>query len=424
MDKEVSTLLPEKPVRAKKPRRSFVSVFFLTFAVVLAYVIGVERGRSGSSGVSGMLPSSPLFSADDSNRPDMNTFWKTWDLLHERFVDREALDETKLFYGAIDGMLSATDDPYTTFFDPEENKSFEEDLSGSFEGIGAEIGMKNKILTVVAPLEDAPAERAGLRAGDTIIKINDESTESMNVDVAVKKMRGKKGTEVKLSIFREGEKETRDIVIRRDTIIVKSVKFDWKENDVALLKINQFGDETVTEVKGVVESFQSRVPKGLIIDLRNNPGGRLDATVDIGSFFLSKGETVTIEEDGKGNRETLRTYEVKNGAFLRSVPTVVLINEGSASASEILAAALRENRGDVTLVGKKSFGKGSVQELVGVTRETSLKVTVARWLTPSGKQINKEGIVPDVEVELTDEDYESDRDPQLDRAIEILREKL
>jgi carboxyl-terminal processing protease len=411
----------------QKKRHSFITLFAITFLVVIAYFAGVERGKTEGDAARGFsLPSSTLFSSSEKNaeHPDMSIFWKTWDLLHERFVDREKLDGTALFYGAIKGMLAATDDPYTTFFDPEENTLFDEELAGSFEGIGAEVGMKDKMLTIIAPLEDMPAERAGLRSGDKVVKINDESTEGMNVDVAVKKMRGKKGTEVKLTIFRQGEQETRDFIVVRDTITVKSVKLDWKDGEILILKINQFGDETANEVKRAVDTLRARPPRGVVIDLRNNSGGRLDATVDIGSFFLSKGKTVAIEEDGKGNRELLRTYDVKNGELLRTVPIVVLINEGSASAAEILAAALRENRDDVTLLGKKSFGKGSVQELVKVTKDTSLKVTVARWLTPNGHQINKEGIAPDIEVDRTDEDYDADRDPQLDRALEVMREKV
>ncbi len=408
-----------------KKRNGFVSVFFLTFLAVTAYMIGAHQGRmealSGEN-PSLVLPKTSLFSSTkNAERPDMGVFWKTWDLLHERFVDRENLDKTTLLNGAIDGMLAATDDPYTTFFDPEENTAFQEDISGSFDGIGAEIGMKNKVLTVVAPLDDSPAQKSGLRSGDKILKINDESTAEMSIDGAVKKMRGPKGTEVKLTIFREGDRETRDITIRRDTISVKTVKLEWKDGDIAILKISQFGEETVSEFIDAQKSIRSRSVRGIVLDLRDDPGGLLDSAVSVGSFLIPKGKTVVIEEDGEKRREPLLT---RGGDVLSGIPTVVLINEGSASASEILAAALRENRDNVTIVGKKSFGKGSVQELVPVTKDTSLKVTVARWLTPGGKQINKEGIAPDIEVDRTDEDYDADRDPQLDRALEVIREKL
>lgn len=409
----------------RKKKHPFALVFLMAFLVVTAYFLGVERGKmeSVSGGNSGLaLPASSIFSSTTSaDRPDLGVFWKTWDLLHDRFVDREKLDSTALLYGAVKGMLAATDDPYTTFFDPEENKLFSEDLAGSFDGIGAEIGIKDKVLTIVAPLDDSPAQKSGLRSNDKVLKINDESTADMSVDIAMKKMRGPKGTDVKLTIFREGEKETRDITIRRDTIIIKNIKLDWKDNGIAILKLDQFGDDAAREFKDAAKVIRSRQVRGLIFDLRNNPGGRLDAAVDIGNLIIPKGKPIVTEEYSKENQETLST---QGGDVLSGIPTIVLINEGSASASEILAAALRENRDNVTLIGKKSFGKGSVQELVSITKDTSLKVTVARWLTPSGEQINKVGISPDIEVDRTSEDYDANRDPQMDKALEIVREKM
>ena len=423
---EKATLAEGKPLEVKdrKKKRPFASIFFVAFLIAIAYVIGVERGKTESTSPGGSafsLPASSLFSSSrTSDRPDMGVFWKTWDLLHERFVDREKLDTTTLLYGAIKGMLAATDDPYTTFFDPEENKSFQEDIAGSFEGIGAEIGMKNKVLTIVAPLDDSPAQKAGIRSGDMIVKINDENTAEMTVDEAVKKMRGPKGTDVKLTIFRDGEKETRDITVHRGVITVKSVKLEWKENDIALVKINQFGEDTVDEFTAVVKQLRSRPTRGIVLDLRDDPGGLLDAAVDIGSLMIPKGKPVVLEEDSKKNRETLPTH---GGDVLSGIPTAVLINEGSASAAEILSAALRENRDNVTLIGKKSFGKGSVQELVPVSKDTSFKVTVARWLTPNGEQINKAGIKPDIDIDRTNEDFAANRDPQMDKALEVVNEK-
>lgn len=423
---EKATLAEGKPLEVKdrKKKRPFASIFFVAFLIAIAYVIGVERGKTESTSPGGSafsLPASSLFSSSrTSDRPDMGVFWKTWDLLHERFVDREKLDTTTLLYGAIKGMLAATDDPYTTFFDPEENKSFQEDIAGSFEGIGAEIGMKNKVLTIVAPLDDSPAQKAGIRSGDMIVKINDENTAEMTVDEAVKKMRGPKGTDVKLTIFRDGEKETRDITVHRGVITVKSVKLEWKENDIALVKINQFGEDTVDEFTAVVKQLRSRPTRGIVLDLRDDPGGLLDAAVDIGSLMIPKGKPVVLEEDSEKNRETLPTH---GGDVLSGIPTAVLINEGSASAAEILSAALRENRDNVTLIGKKSFGKGSVQELVPVSKDTSFKVTVARWLTPNGEQINKAGIKPDIDIDRTNEDFAANRDPQMDKALEVVNEK-
>ena len=419
----------------------FLSFFFVLFLVASAYTIGVESGKqsNASSDVSGdglSLPVSSLFSpSSGAAHPNLDTFWKAWDIVHERFVDSDSLDSTALVYGAINGMLSATDDPYTVFFNPEENKAFEEDIAGSFEGIGAEIGVKNHILTVVAPLDESPAARAGLRAGDAIIKIDGEVTSDMSIDQAVKKMRGAKGTNVTLTIFHSGDDDTRDVVVTRDTISVKSVKVEWKESDtVAVMKVSQFGETTVDEFGAAAKAVMDKHPKGIAIDLRSNPGGLLDASVRIASLFLPKNTTAVIEEDRNKKQDPMKTLgsvrvdisgksESLSANMFGGIPTVVLIDSGSASASEILAGALRDNRDDIVLVGEKSFGKGSVQELVPVTKDTSLKVTVAHWLTPSGRQINKEGIAPDVEVERTSEDYNANRDPQLDRALSILREK-
>ncbi len=410
--------------RREKKRRPFVSAFFTVFLIVVAYAIGVERGKGTVSGGSSAfaLPTSSVFSSTNTAaHPDMSLFWKTWDILHDRFVDREKLDTTTLLYDSIKGMLSATGDPYTTFFDPQENKSFQEDISGSFEGIGAEIDMKDKILTIVAPLDDSPAQKAGLRSGDKILKIDDESTGEMTIDNAVKKMRGAKGTDVKLTIFRDGEKETRDVTVRRDTINVKSVKLSWKDDGIAILKVSQFGEGTEDEFASAVKEIRVKRARGIALDLRDNPGGLLDAAVNMGSLMIPEGKTVVFEEDSKKNRDSLST---RGGDVLSGIPTVVLINEGSASAAEILAAALRENRDNVTLVGKKSFGKGSVQELVPVAKDSSLKVTVARWLTPKGEQINKAGIAPDIDIDRTNDDYVANRDPQMDKALEVVRGKI
>ncbi len=418
----VDSLEDKRDKRSEAKRKPFVSAFFVLILVVAAYLVGVDRGRSETADPRGgfLLPSASLLSGSSGYHPDLGIFWKAWDTLHERFVDQKNLDSTKLVYGAIKGMLAATGDPYTTFFDPEENKAFSEDIAGSFEGIGAEIGMKDKVLTIVAPLDDTPAARAGLRSGDKVFKINGESTSEMTIDEAKNKMRGKKGTEVKLTIFRDGEQEARDISIVRDTINVKSVKLSWKENDtVALLKVNQFGEDTVKEFQVAVDQVKVRHPSGILLDLRDNPGGLLNAAVDMASLMVPKGRVVVYEEDREGKRESILTA---GGDVLSGIPTVVLINEGSASAAEILSAAIRDNRDNVTLIGQKSFGKGSVQELVSISRDTSLKVTIARWLTPSGKQINKEGIQPDVEVKLSGDDFSAGRDPQMDKAIEVVRQ--
>lgn len=407
-------------------RRAFV-FFLVVFLVSVAFWSGFERGKeavaTGENEERILSPEDAIFTNKISpdKTVDFSLFWKVWGILKDKYVDKSKLDARDLFYGAIDGMLAATGDPYTTFFDPKENKEFKEDISGTFEGIGAEMGVKDKVLTIIAPLEGMPAEKAGLRAGDKVLKINDETTANLSLEEAVSKIRGPKGTEVKLNIFHAGDEETRDIIVKRDMILVKSVRFEMKENDIAYIRVSRFGEDTESEFKAAVKQTLDGKAKGLIIDMRNNPGGFLETSVELGSSMLPSGKVVVMEEDGEGKRKEIRS---RGGDVLSGIPTVVLINEGSASASEILAGALRDNRDNVTLIGKKSFGKGSVQELISVSKETSVKITVARWLTPNGNQINNVGIDPDIEIALTSKDVEDGRDPQLEKALEVLRVKI
>ncbi len=398
--------------------------FFVFILLILSFWFGLEKGKHDSRSFSMEkipLEESILINKEGGkdNAVDFSLFWNVWELLKEKYVDVKDLKTQDLIYGAIDGMLSATKDPYTVFLTPEENKQFNEEIEGMFEGIGAELGVRDGVLAVIAPLENSPSEKAGLRAGDKIIKIDGEDAVEMTIDEAVKKIRGSKGSEVKLTIFRSGETgETKEISITRDTITVDSVKFEVKENNIFYISVSLFGDSTIREFHSAIKNMPSQT-QGLIIDLRNNPGGFLDAAVEMSSRALPKGKTVVIEENSQGKRKEIFST---GGDALSKIRTVILINEGSASASEIMAGALRENRDNVTLVGKKSYGKGSVQELISLSENSAVKITVAKWLTPNGNQINEQGISPDVEVELTDEDWNNDRDPQLDRAIEILKQ--
>lgn len=397
-------------------KKAFLTLSFVLLLTV-SYYTGYENGRDMSSATSETILSpedAVIVNKKGNDTIDFSLFWKVWELLKDKYVDRAGLDANKLFYGAIDGMLAASGDPYTTFFSPEENKEFNEDISGIFEGIGAEMGMKDEIITIIAPLEGMPAERAGLLPGDKIVKIDDVASSSYSLDEAVKHIRGPKGTSVKLTIFREGDEETRDIVVERGVISVKSVRSEVKEGNIAYIRVSRFGEDTDALFTDALKKAVSDQSASIIIDLRSNPGGFLDSAVEMASLMLPSGNIVVMEEDGAGKRKELKA---RGGDIASSIPTVVLINEGSASASEILAGALSENRDNVTLIGKKSFGKGSVQELIPVSKDTSVKITVARWLTPEGHQISKAGISPDIEVGMTAEDRENKRDPQLDRAL-------
>lgn len=406
----------------RKFLRNFISGTFLVLAI---FGIGFFEGRRISDSDSS-LGQAPIDNTVITNKEtpgdikaDFSLFWRAWNILEQKYVDHESLDVNKMIYGAINGMFYSTGDPYTVFLDPEENRRFNEEIDGNFEGIGAELGVKDGILTVVAPLEGTPAEKAGLRSGDKIIQIDGEPAADMTVDEAVNRIRGQKGTTVTLTIYREGNEEAFDVEVKRDIISVKSVKFEMKEGQIAYIKISRFGNETVREFLEVVLRQEVLRAKGVVLDLRNNPGGYLEGAVDIASKMIPKGKVVLIEEDAKKNQKKMYA---DGGDVLSGIKTVVLINEGSASASEILAGALKDNRDNVTLVGMKSFGKGSVQEMIDMPKNTAVKITVARWLTPLGIQITKKGIEPQVEVPISEEDYKSDRDPQLDKALEILKQ--
>jgi len=411
--------------RNKKLFKKYLLFFVVIFALAGSFWLGFNRGKKAQA-----TPDDKNFpltetllenkSSGGENSVDFSLFWRAWDLLKEKYVNKSSLDAQQLVYGAIKGMVRATGDPYTTFFDPKETKSFSEDLGGSFEGIGAELGMKNDVLTVIAPLEDSPAQKAGLRSGDRIFKIDGKITTDMTIDEAVDLIRGKKGTEIKLTILREGEQEAREISITRGTIEIKSLKLEFKDSGIAYVKLIKFGEETAQEFDLAMNKITAEGSRGIILDLRNNPGGFLDKSVDIASRLIPKGAVVVMEEDSAGKRESLYT---NGGDRLSSLPIVVLINEGSASASEILAGALRDDR-QVTLIGRKSFGKGSVQELVNLPGNSSMKVTVAKWLTPNGDYIMEKGINPDIDVNLSLDDFNNDRDPQLDKALEVIKEKI
>lgn len=349
---------------------------------------------------------------------DFGLFWKTWDELHKKYVEPTKLKDGNLLYGAVEGMVKGAGDPYTIFFPPEEAKSFTQEVQGSFGGIGAEIGKKNGFISVVAPLEDSPAQRAGILSGDKILKINGETADDLSVEKAVTKIRGEVGTKVTLTILRGNDgAKAKDITITRAIIKIPIIKLEYKDNNkIAHLSFYSFTATAPFEFQQAVSKILTSGAKGVILDLRNNPGGYLEVAVDTAGWFFNPGDLVAVEDYGNGKTTEFRTSGLGG---LKNYPTVVLVNQGSASASEILAGALRDNK-NVKLVGTKTFGKGSVQELVNFEGGSSLKVTVARWLTPKGTSISEKGLEPDYKVEMTEEDINAKKDPQLDKAIEIL----
>ncbi|MSU54458.1 MAG: S41 family peptidase, partial [Candidatus Staskawiczbacteria bacterium] len=349
---------------------------------------------------------------------NFSLFWSAYETLHQAYIDKEGIDEQKLIYGAIEGMAKSLGDPYTSFFDPKQAKVFEQDLAGSFGGIGIEVASRKGQLIIVAPLKGTPGEKAGLKPGDSIVKIDGKITNDLSTDEAVSLIRGKKGTTVTLTIFREGWQTTKDFSIVRATIKIDSINWELKNGDVAIIYIHQF-DQTLSAdfKKAAFEILQSPAKK-IIVDVRGNPGGYLQTAQDIAGWFLPNGHVVTIEDFGKDKARL--EYRAEGNASFLNFPVVVLIDKGSASASEILAGALRDDRG-IKLIGEKSFGKGSVQEIRELAgSESFLKITIARWLTPKGSSISEVGLTPDVVVAGTLE-TKPDSDPQLDKALEIIK---
>lgn len=346
---------------------------------------------------------------------DFKLFWEVWDRLEENYVDQDKISEKEMFYGALQGLVASLGDPYTIFMDPKVSKEFDDDLSGVFEGIGAEIGMKDDILTVIAPLPETPAEKAGIKAGDKIYAINGESTAGFSVSEAVDKIRGPHDTEVILTIVHDGFNKPEDIKIIRDVIVVKSIKTELRKDGIYVITVTSFNDDTKELFdKAVLEAFQSN-PKGIVVDFRNNPGGYLDTAIEMASEWIEDGAIVYEKYTDNNKIE----HSSRGRAMLKDIKTVALVNQGSASASEIVAGALQDY-GKATLIGRQTFGKGSVQSLISLEDGSSLKVTIAKWLTPKGRSINDEGIAPDYEVDLTEENYQADVDPQMEAAVSFI----
>jgi carboxyl-terminal processing protease len=401
--------------------KSQLIIALLTLALVFyggfAYGRGYKTDEEKLAGI--------INKTDSMNNVDFASFWKAWNAINDKFISsvststERASDQTRV-YGAISGMVASLGDPYTVFFPPVEAKSFGEQISGQIEGVGMEVGMKDGVLTVVAPIKGTPAYNAGVKPGDKILKINDVVTNTLNGDSAVKLIRGKKGTAVRLTLFREGVKEPFELSIVRDVINMPTVDTE-KKGDVFIIRLYSFSAISPDLFRNALREFMMSGTNKLILDLRGNPGGYLEAAQDMASWFLPTGKVI-VSEDFKDKSKNQVFRSKGYNIFNDKLKFVILIDGGSASASEILAGALHEH-GVAKLVGAKSFGKGSVQELVDITSDTSLKVTIARWLTPNGNSISHMGIMPDVEVKLDEEAYKKDRtDTQLNKALEILSE--
>ncbi len=351
---------------------------------------------------------------------NFDLFWETWNKLKERYVDQKKIDPNKMYYGAIKGMVASIEDPYTFFLTPDENKQTKDDLGGKFEGIGAQLGLKDNRIIIIAPLKKSPAETAGVKPGDYINKVNDIATVNWTLSQAVSKIRGPRNTKVKLTLERNNKEI--EVTIFRQQIIVASVELSYTKN-IAHLKVNQFGDNTNGEwdktIDEINNKWSNKQIKGMILDLRDNPGGYLESSVYLASEFLPLGKLIVKQEATiYGDKE----YRVLKMGKLKDIPLVILINKGSASASEILAGALRDYK-RAQLVGEKSFGKGSVQEALDLGEGAGLHVTVAKWVLPNGDWINSKGIEPNIKIENEIKEGNTitqETDKQLEKAIEIL----
>ena len=407
-------------------RKTIIAVIIVSLALGFLGGFWFKSKENGD----GLISIKKLINLDvgKPSNVDFTLFWRVYNDLQAKYVDKGELDTQKLIYGAITGMVNSAGDPYTVFFEPPISKKFQEEISGSFGGVGIEIGKLNGILTVIAPLKNTPAYKAGIKAGDKIIKIDNKPSADIAIEEAVDLIRGKKGTKVILTIQNDN---ITDVELIRDTIKVPTIEWELIENspadggkNIAYLQIFSFNQTVDSEFKKAAEEILDSKADGIILDLRNNPGGLLDSAINLAGWFLDKDKVVVSEEFGNGIRNEFKS---RGNASLKPYPIVILINGGSASASEILAGALHDNRG-TRLVGVKSFGKGSVQELQEYGDGSSLKVTIAKWLTPAGISISDKGIEPDIKIEIDTKELEAEnivigepgKDPQLDKALDLL----
>lgn len=342
-------------------------------------------------------------------------FWEAWQYVHDQYVD-QPVDDTKLMHGAIEGMLESLGDKHTGYMDPDTYNQVTAPLDGSYEGIGASVDTSGDLLTIISAMPDSPAEAAGLKPGDAVIKVNGTDVTDTDPNIVLKSVKGPAGTDVTLTIQRENTPAPFDVTITRQKIDLKSVTSEMKDGDIAYVRISTFGETTTAELKTALESLLAQNPKGLILDLRYNSGGYLTTAIEVISQFISSGE-VMYEQQQNGEEIS---YSAEPGGLATEIPLVVLVNEGSASASEITAGAIQDlDRG--TIIGVTTYGKGSVQNWIPLANnQGAVRITVARWLTPNHRQINDVGLTPDVVVEFTQEDIDAGIDVQLEKAVEIL----
>ncbi len=400
--------------------KKYKVILIVVILIAGSFGFGVYYGKSNqnlNSTISTINESSPI----STSTANMDAFWTTWQILDQKFVythkDAKKINDQDKIWDAIQGLTSAYGDPYTVFMPPEESKSFEDNISGNFEGVGMELAIKDNSIVVIAPLKGTPAYLAGVQKGDIVLAIDGKTTADMSVDEAVKLIRGKAGTTVTIKFAREGKTQPIEIKITREVIDVPTVETETK-GDVFIIRLYNFYAPSADKFRSALREFVESGKYKLILDIRGNPGGYLESAVDMASWFLPLGKAV-VEEDFGPNIDQ-QVYRSKGyDIFTNKLKMIILADSGSASASEILAGALQEHK-IAQIVGTKTFGKGSVQELIKITPDTSLKVTIARWLTPNGISISDGGLTPDYEVKMNEDDLKSNKDPQMDKAINLL----
>lgn len=402
--------------------------YFLAFCFACgSFFSGLQIGQGASTPNQTASIFSSFFAPEPApvvTQPDLAEFWKVWALLDEKFSwssSTTKLTDTQKIQGAIEGLVNSYGDPYTVYFEPAEAAAFDADIAGNFSGVGMEVGLRNGVITVISPLPDTPAERAGVLAGDIVVRINGTSTEKMSVDGAVRLIRGEKGTVVNLQIYREGEDGFLEVPITRDTINIPTVETELI-GKTFVISLYSFNAQSEEKMHFALQEYQASRADSLVIDVRGNPGGYLQSAVAIASYFLPSGKVVVKEQFNDPSKDDVFRSQGRQVQLFTPKNLLVLVDGGSASASEILAGALKDH-GVATIIGTQTFGKGSVQELLKLGDGSSLKVTVARWLTPNGTSISNGGLVPNIIISRTPEDRVAGKDPQKDAAVDFLKGK-
>ena len=409
--------------------RPTISLRVATITGVVVLILGFGGGFYAATSTPLGEGRMPVPDASEPQNVDFTPVWKAWNILNQNFVSAAVSSTTPIatttaklnqqkVYGMVAGLADSLNDPYTFFFPPTENTQFSEDMSGTFEGVGMEIDVKDQVLTVTSPLKGTPSYNAGIKAGDKILKINGTSTQGLSVDAAIKEIRGPKGTTVTFSILRDGWVAPKDFSVVRDTINIPIVNTTARKDGVFVISISTFTSNSPDLFRTALRQFVQSGDTKMVLDLRGNPGGYLEAAVDIGSWFLPSGDVI-VTEDYAGHATNIVHRSLGYNIFNKNLKMVILVDKGSASASEILSDALRYY-GIGKMVGTNTFGKGVVQQLFPITDDTSLKVTVARWLGPDGIQIPHDGLTPDIVATTTDELIKAGNDVQLEKAAQIL----